>query len=1854
MIDYDETYDEFLNKIRNHLIDASPDIINSAVEILLDILGSDISVTTKRKETNELLSGAIGDEELGELISLAISYKATLLKHRGSEKDETRAIAIEVEESDGEEPEAASEEEEEEEEEKEKEEEPVIVDRVYDWNTFKEEVPEAEDIYEALRDRNLTDKTIAKRFPKVELHKILQNRWRIVYSRSLATGDKARTIQEMQNYHLNELILELLGKKDAEHTIKQLRKRVLYEEKDGGDLKVTLPKGTYQEKMANYDIITVPPSAAPPKDDELLPVSTLPSWAQESFPSNETSTFNRIQSKIYPMAFESDDNLLICAPTGAGKTNVAMLTMLRTIENYRSNNHIEGNRFKIVYIAPLKALVQEQMREFQRRLTSAYGLVVNELTGDSSLSQQQISETNVIVTTPEKWDIVTRKDHDYLKLIKLLIIDEIHLLHDLRGPVLEGIVSRVVRTGEDIRIVGLSATLPNYLDVAKFIRASDKGVFYFDSSYRPCPLEQKFVGIKEQKALKKKIAMNEACFEQTSNVLKRNQQLIIFVHLRNETAATAEYLVECLANLDTEIITEISTREILQQESDRVTNAKLQRLLISGIGVHHAGLNRDDRTLVEDLFAQGHLKVLVSTATLAWGVNLPAHTVIIKGTEVYSPDAGNWTQLSPQDVFQMLGRAGRPRYDKNGEGIIITSQDRIQYYLAILNQQYPIESQLMTKLIDNVNAEVVSGTISSLNDGIDWLGYTYLYVRMVQSPKLYGADSLTNEEDPTFYVRRLELINAAFSVLHEKKLLVHDGGKVVSTELGRIASYHYISYETVARYNQLLKPWHTEGDIIRVFAHSDEFQFIPIRREERLEVHKLMEKCPIPIKELPTEPLAKINILLQTYIARLNLEGYALISDMIYIKQSASRLLHALYEISLLKKWSSLAKTILDLSKMVSNRLWASDSPLRQFGSLTPKSIIKASEASHLPWIQYFHLTTEELAEVLNLRGNAQQAWDLVHSFPRIELNYTVQTITDEYVRLRIEAIPKWNWLSIHGRQESFDLFLEDCDGNELIHYQQFRVHNEDIDQPHVLEFQFKLKLPQPPNLLLSFVSTKWVNCTSKIPIITDLIAPKDRSYFVERGEQTVTLNEFKELSLEEDKISSEIYEAICDEENILIGISPGEQKAICPDLAIAQHLRRSNKRIVYINPNEDIVGARFKKWSNKEDLVCKLSGDLKKDAKAFNANGVILSTPGLFYSLCKRWKSPKAIKTVQLIVLDDLHELETNPVYEFMLTRIKVLQSHTEDINVRLVGISYPLLNSRDVALWLNVSKVNIINYPSSVRDNNIEEINFSEDKNWDINDRRTIVFAGTNSEAVKIAQRFPQHNSKNLRKYIDSIENKLLKDAIGNGVAIFLNEFSKKDKAIVSNLFRAGSILLIVTTRDAVHLAPSADVVIIEGTQYYDGYERRDVSYSMVDIYNMVGHCQSTLGYVYIQTTSEATAFYSSFINFGIPLESLLDSTIYEFFIDGIAHGLLKLRQDCIDLLTHTFFYKRLLSNPSYYGLRNLSSIAVSEYLSNLIEDLMDDLIKGDFVEEDEEETIMPSNKALITSHYELSFETLNTLSTLNEKSKLKDILLAVTNAAEFETVPIRKADELLSTIARKMPLKNASTITPFYKSFILVQAFISRVNLPFELKYDQEKVLKLFVRVLNASVDVLSGDGHLSAMLAMDLWQMVSQQVWSFENHLKQVPKFNDAILTRCKEHKIETVYDIMSVDDDERDEVLQLKDDDLNEVAMFVNLYPNVKLSYEALAQGSISVLLERDEELDSLDAVCRLPFIKEENWWVVVGLPLLNQLYAIKKTQIRNLEQRLQIDFDSPDSIDDLTCWAICDSYLDADKEVQIS
>jgi pre-mRNA-splicing helicase BRR2 len=265
-------------------------------------------------------------------------------------------------------------------------------------------------------------------------------------------------------------------------------------------------------------------------------------------------------------------------------------------------------------------------------------------------------------------------------------------------------------------------------DVATFLCVDlSKGLFYVDASYRPCALQQQFIGVTEKKAIKRYQVMNEVCYEKVLDQAGKNQTLV-FVHSRKETAKTAKFIRDTA--IEKETITQFvkpdsAVREILTEEANNVKDGNLRDLLPFGFAIHHAGMPREDRGLVEELFADGSIQVLVSTATLAWGVNLPAHTVIIKGTQIYNPEKGRWVELSSQDVLQMLGRAGRPQFDTYGEGVIITNHAELQYYLSLLNQQLPIESQFVSKLADNLNAEIVLGTIRNRDEAVQWLGYTY-------------------------------------------------------------------------------------------------------------------------------------------------------------------------------------------------------------------------------------------------------------------------------------------------------------------------------------------------------------------------------------------------------------------------------------------------------------------------------------------------------------------------------------------------------------------------------------------------------------------------------------------------------------------------------------------------------------------------------------------------------------------------------------------------------------------------------------------------------------------------------------------------------------------------------------------------------------------------------------------------------------------------------------------------------------------------------------------------------------------------------------------------------------------------
>lgn len=180
-------------------------------------------------------------------------------------------------------------------------------------------------------------------------------------------------------------------------------------------------------------------------------------------------------------------------------------------------------------------------------------------------------------------------------------------------------------TQEDVRIVGLSATLPNYKDVAAFLRVDyNKGLFFFDNSYRPVHLEQQFIGITEKKALKRYQLMNEIVYDKVIQHSSNQKQILVFVHSRKETAKTAKSILDMCIEKDSIglfLKNDEESRAILQASSEdkELKNQHLKDLLPYGFAIHHAGLNLADRKLVEELFAEKRIKVLVSTSTLAWG-----------------------------------------------------------------------------------------------------------------------------------------------------------------------------------------------------------------------------------------------------------------------------------------------------------------------------------------------------------------------------------------------------------------------------------------------------------------------------------------------------------------------------------------------------------------------------------------------------------------------------------------------------------------------------------------------------------------------------------------------------------------------------------------------------------------------------------------------------------------------------------------------------------------------------------------------------------------------------------------------------------------------------------------------------------------------------------------------------------------------------------------------------------------------------------------------------------------------------------------------------------------------------------
>ncbi|RUS90749.1 hypothetical protein EGW08_001460, partial [Elysia chlorotica] len=1557
--------------------------------------------------------------------------------------------------------------------------------------------------------------------------------------------------------------------------------------------KLVLPDTITRKDEKLYEEINIPPTGTAPANigkDRVL-ISSLDEIGQAAF--KNTKSLNLIQSVVFDTAYKTNENLLICAPTGAGKTNIAMLTILHEIKQHIAHGVIKKDEFKIVYVAPMKALAAEMVRNFGGRL-EALGITVKELTGDMSLTKQEILKTQMLVTTPEKWDVVTRKatgDVALAQLVRLLIIDEVHLLHDDRGPVIETLVARTKRQVESsqnmIRIVGLSATLPNYLDVATFLNVNPYlGLFFFDGRFRPVPLGQTFIGIKALNKMNQLRDFNHVCYDKVLKQVQAGYQVMVFVHARNETVRTAFTLAELARNKgDSALFTAEQNPSYgeAQKAMARSRNKQLREMFVDGFGIHHAGMLRQDRNLVEKYFSEGHIKVLVCTATLAWGVNLPAHAVIIKGTQIYDAKRGQFVDLGILDVMQIFGRAGRPQFDSFGHGTIITTHDKLSHYLSLMTRQNPIESQFTNSLTDNLNAEISLGTVTNTEEAVRWMSYTYLFVRMRKNPLVYGIPHSFREDDPHLESHRMALVIEAARQLDKAKMIRFEEhtGYMFSTNLGRIASNFYIKHATVEVINEMLKTAMSEGDIFNLVANAQEFQQIKVRDDEMEELDRLnSDGCEMIVKGGKENTHGKVNILLQSYVSRVSVDSFSLVSDMAYVAQNASRIMRALFEIALKNNEPLLASKLLEMCKMLDKRLWTFENPMRQFTILSHE-ILQKLEARRLLPHKLREMDSKEIGMMVSHVKMGSLIKKLVHQIPQLTLEASVQPITRTVLRVRLDITPDFNWDDkVHGgTSEPFWIWVEDPENSHIYHSEYFLLHKKQVYNQETQSIVFTIPIfePLPSQYYVKAVSDRWIGSSTTHPMsFQHLILPERHPPHTDLlNLQPLPLTALQDLRFQalyshthfnpiqagpayffmacnqplppsqtlytQTQIFHTVYHTDC---NVLLGAPTGSGKTLAAELAIFRVFREYPKfKAVYIAPLKALVRERMEDWKIRIEQklgkkVVELTGDVTPDMRAVANADLIVTTPEKWDGVSRSWQTRSYVKAVALLVIDEIHLLgdDRGPVLEVIVSRTNFISSHTEK-KVRVVGLSTALANARDLADWLGIKEMGLFNFRPSVRPVPLEvhvkgfpgqhycprmaTMNkpcFQAIKTHSprkpvlifVSSRRQTRLTALDLIAFLAAEDNPKQwlhmAEEDMELICGGVRETNLKLTLAFGIGIHHAGLTERDRKVVEELFVNQKIqILVATSTLAWGVNFPAHLVIVKGTEYFDGKTRRYVDFPITDVLQMMGRAGrpqfDDQGVAMILVHDVKKHFYKKFLYEPFPVESNLLEVLSDHLNAEVVAGTICSKQDAMDYITWTYFFRRLVMNPSFYELDNVEHDTINKYLSGLVERSLMELEASYCLQIGEDNrSIAPLTLGRVASYYYLKHSTVRGFcGSMRADCSVADLLDVLSNASEFAELPVRhNEDQTNAELADRVHLE-VSRLTldsAHTKTHLLLQAHFSRLDMPSsDYSTDTKSVLDQAIRVLQGWL--------VTSLNVVQLLQMVIQARWADQSSLLTLP-------------------------------------------------------------------------------------------------------------------------------------------------------
>jgi len=537
---------------------------------------------------------------------------------------------------------------------------------------------------------------------------------------------------------------------------------------------------------------------------------SLPSGYTEHLNQRDVTHLFQTQLQALENGLLSEDNFLMVAEPGTGKTLAAEFAIV--------DNAISSSSDLSIFLVPFRALAEEKAQTFQTQLGDEFNLEVRSSLGGERHDPEELFNSNILVMTYEKFDHHLRNHTSYLSNIGLVVIDEFQTLgKEQRGPSLEILTTRLLSDYPDIRIVGLSATTPNYEDVSDWLqgRHSDSG------SWRKCPLhegmyikqDRELVLDKEDGQIRADIPSysGNTRIDPVIDYLREDDdnQALVFAQTRSEAETIAtnlrDYLVENQrsSSIYTDSVTTTNLKKSITDADGGPAIDKLSKCVKHGVGFHHAGISDSVKQMVVDAVEEETLRVIISTTTLGAGINLPVDRVYIPKPRVGADNDEYGRDLTTSEYKNLAGRAGRPQYgDDPGEAILYADN---QLQASGRRDEYiDGDVETVTSEIDPAELSVVLNLLrecNSVSDATDYLQQSFL-------SQSTGFDEASIRGG----------IRGAVNQLSDLDMVTTDGDEVSLTDLGEATSRQLISPKAV----------HAAITYLRQVGSLDDFEIVDL------------------------------------------------------------------------------------------------------------------------------------------------------------------------------------------------------------------------------------------------------------------------------------------------------------------------------------------------------------------------------------------------------------------------------------------------------------------------------------------------------------------------------------------------------------------------------------------------------------------------------------------------------------------------------------------------------------------------------------------------------------------------------------------------------------------------------------------------------------------------------------------------------------------------------------------------------------------------------------------------------------------------------------------------------------------